>query len=79
MQATRDIAESRKLALAAGDLVTLIDHRWVRDDGKLKQAQWVFVWMKQRLQTNNCFPAVVSSCQDSDGGVMQSRIKRFVS
>lgn len=33
-QATRDFSEPRKLALAANDLVTLVDHRWARrDDG----------------------------------------------
>lgn len=29
MQATREFAETRKLALAANDLVTLVEHRWV--------------------------------------------------
>lgn len=31
VQATRDFAEPRKLALAANDLVTVIDHGWVRE------------------------------------------------
>lgn len=30
VQATRDFAEPRKLALAASDLVTVVDHGWVR-------------------------------------------------
>lgn len=30
VQATRDFAEPRKLALTASDLVTVIDHGWVR-------------------------------------------------
>lgn len=29
VQATREFAETRKLALAANDLVTLVEHRWV--------------------------------------------------
>lgn len=33
MQATQDFAEPRKLELAANDLVTLVEHRWVRGDG----------------------------------------------
>lgn len=28
VQATRDFSEPRKLALAANDLVTLVEHRW---------------------------------------------------
>lgn len=35
MQATRDFAESRKLELAANDLVILVEHGWVRGDGNL--------------------------------------------
>lgn len=35
MQATRDFAETRKLELAANDLVTLVEHRWVRGDENL--------------------------------------------
>lgn len=31
VQATRDFAEPRKLALVANDLVTVIDHGWVRE------------------------------------------------
>lgn len=31
VQATRDFAEPRKLALVANDLVTVIDHGWVRN------------------------------------------------
>lgn len=30
VQATREFAEPRKLALAPNDLVTVIDHGWVR-------------------------------------------------
>lgn len=32
VQATRDFAELRKLPLAANDVVTVIDHGWVRQD-----------------------------------------------
>lgn len=50
VQATRDFAEPRKLALAANDLVTLIEHRWVRKKKggikivkeKLLPTQWAF-------------------------------------
>lgn len=35
MQATRDFAEPRKVELAANDLVTLVEHRWVRANGNL--------------------------------------------
>lgn len=31
VQATRDFAEPRKLTLVANDLVTVIDHGWVRE------------------------------------------------
>lgn len=31
VQAARDFAEPRKLALVANDLVTVIDHGWVRE------------------------------------------------
>lgn len=30
VQATRDFAESRKLALVSNDFVTLVEHGWVR-------------------------------------------------
>lgn len=79
MQAARDLSESRKLPLAAGDLVTLVDHRWVAGDGDLKQTQWLFVRMKQRLQSNGCFPVFVSGCQDSECDMMHSWINLVVS
>lgn len=31
VQATRDFSESRKLTLVANDLVTVIDHGWVKE------------------------------------------------
>jgi len=31
VKATRDFAEPRKLALVANDLVTVIEHGWVRE------------------------------------------------
>lgn len=79
MQAARDLSESRKLTLAAGDLVTLVDHRWVAGDGDLKHTQWLFVRMKQRLQSNDCFPVFVSGCQDSEYVMMHSWINLVVS
>lgn len=79
MQAARDLSESRKLPLAAGDLVTLVDHRWVAGDGDLKHTQWLFVRMKQRLQSNGCFPVFVSGCQDSEYDMMHSWINLVVS
>lgn len=79
MQAARDLSESRKLTLAAGDLVTLVDHRWVAGDGDLKHTQWLFVRMKQRLQSNGCFPVFVSGCQDSEYVMMHSWINLVVS
>lgn len=34
VQATRDFAEPRKLPLVANDLVTVIEHGWVRTEGR---------------------------------------------
>lgn len=33
VQATRDFSESRKLTLVTNDLVTVIDHGWVKGKG----------------------------------------------
>lgn len=75
MQAARDIAESRKLALAAGDLVTLVDHRWVTDDGDPKCTQWLF----ETETLNKQLLSRVSGCQNNEYNMMYSRINLVVS
>lgn len=53
VQASRDFAETRKLALAANDLVTLVEHRWAGltlQNKNFKRHNGPFVKMKQRLR-----------------------------